>query len=48
MRAYQDLLSDPSGWHPSMSSLEFDSIGREKAARLEEMFSLEEVYLALS
>ena len=31
-----------------MSSLEFDSIGREEAARLEEMFSLEEVYLALS
>ena len=48
VRAYQDLLSDPGGWHPSMSSLEFDSIGREKAARLEEMFSLEEVYLALS
>ncbi|RVW49018.1 Transposon TX1 uncharacterized 149 kDa protein [Vitis vinifera] len=47
VRAYQDLLSDPSGWHPSMSSLEFDSIGREEAARLEEMFSLEEVYLAL-
>ncbi|RVW76004.1 hypothetical protein CK203_052807 [Vitis vinifera] len=48
VRAYQDLLSDPGGWHPSMSSLEFDSIGREEAARLEEMFSLEEVYLALS
>ncbi|RVX03362.1 hypothetical protein CK203_019838 [Vitis vinifera] len=39
VRAYQDLLSDPGGWHPSMSSLEFDSIGREEAARLEEMFS---------
>ncbi|RVW48620.1 Transposon TX1 uncharacterized 149 kDa protein [Vitis vinifera] len=48
VRAYQDLLSDPGGWHPSMSSLEFDRIGREEAARLEEMFSLEEVYLALS
>ncbi|RVW87760.1 Transposon TX1 uncharacterized 149 kDa protein [Vitis vinifera] len=48
VRAYQDLLSDPGGWHPSMSSLEFDSIGREEAARLEEMFSVEEVYLALS
>ncbi|RVX04382.1 hypothetical protein CK203_018611 [Vitis vinifera] len=30
VRAYQDLLSDPGGWHPSMSSLEFDSIGREE------------------
>ncbi|RVW34945.1 Transposon TX1 uncharacterized 149 kDa protein [Vitis vinifera] len=48
VRAYQDLLSDPGGWHPSMSSLEFDRIGREEAARLEKMFSLEEVYLALS
>ncbi|RVW71613.1 Transposon TX1 uncharacterized 149 kDa protein [Vitis vinifera] len=48
VRAYQDLLSNPGGWHPSISSLEFDRIGREEAARLEEMFSLEEVYLALS
>ena len=48
VRAYQDLLSDPGGWHPSMSSMEFDRIGSEEAARLEEMFSMEEVYLALS
>ena len=31
-----------------MNSLEFDSIGVEEAARLEEMFSVEEVFLALS
>ncbi|RVW54967.1 Transposon TX1 uncharacterized 149 kDa protein [Vitis vinifera] len=48
LKKIKDLLLDPGGWHPSMSSLEFDSIGREEAARLEEMFSLEEVYLALS
>ena len=48
VRAYQDLLSELGGWHPSISSLEFDRIGREEAARLEEMFSLEDVYLALS
>ena len=48
MRAYQNLLSDPGGWHPSMNSLEFDRIGVEEAARLEEMFSVEEVFLALS
>ena len=48
MRAYQDLLSDPGDWHPSMSSMEFDRIRREEAVRLEEMFSLEEVYPALS
>ena len=48
VRAYQNLLSDPGGWHPSMNSLEFNGIGVEKAARLEEMFSMEEVYLAIS
>ena len=31
-----------------MNSLEFNGIGVEKAARLEEMFSMEEVYLAIS
>ena len=31
-----------------MNNLEFDRIGVEKAARLEEMFSMEEVFLALS
>ena len=48
VRAYQDLLSDSCGWHPSMSSMEFDGIESEEAARLEEMFSMEEVYLAIS
>ncbi|KAJ9701497.1 hypothetical protein PVL29_006726 [Vitis rotundifolia] len=48
VRAYQDLLSDPGGWHPSMDNLEFDRIEREEAARLEEMFSVEEVFQALS
>ena len=48
VRAYQEPLSDPGGWHPSMSSMEFDGIESEEAARLEEMFSMEEVYLAIS
>ena len=48
MRAYQDLLSDPGGWHPSMNNMEFDRIGSEEAARLEEMFSVEKVFLAFS
>ena len=30
-----------------MNSLEFDRIGEEEAARMEEMFSMEEVFLAL-
>ena len=41
VRAYQNMLSDPDGWHPSMNSLEFDKIRVEKAIGLEEMFSLE-------
>ena len=48
MRAYQNLLLDLGGWRPCLNSLEFDSIGVEEAARLEEMFSMEEVSLALS
>ena len=45
---YQEPLSDPGGWHSSMSSMEFDRIKSEEAVRLEEMFSMEEVYLAIS
>ena len=48
MRAFQNLLSDPGGWCPCLNSLEFDSIGVEETARLEEMFSVEEVSSALS
>nr|CAN74005.1 hypothetical protein VITISV_006236 [Vitis vinifera] len=46
--AYQNLSSDSSGWRSCLNSLEFDSIGVEEAARLEEMFSMEEVFSALS
>ncbi|RVW65596.1 putative ribonuclease H protein [Vitis vinifera] len=48
VRAFQSLLSDPGGWRPSVDNLEFDSIGVEEAARLELMFTVEEVFLALS
>ncbi|RVW80825.1 putative ribonuclease H protein [Vitis vinifera] len=41
-------LSDLGGWRPSVNNLEFDSIGAEEAARLELMFTVEEVFLALS
>ncbi|RVW20562.1 putative ribonuclease H protein [Vitis vinifera] len=42
------LKEEPGGWRPCLSSLEFDSIGVEEAARLEEMFSVEEVFSALA
>ena len=37
VRAYQNLLSDPDGWHFSLNSLEFDRIGVEEVAGLEEV-----------
>ncbi|RVW78519.1 putative mitochondrial protein [Vitis vinifera] len=46
--AFKDLLTDPGGWHPSMEGLDFNRIGDEEAARLDEVFSEDEVFLALS
>ena len=46
--AFKDLLTDPGGWNPSMEGLDFNRIGDEEAARLEEVFSEDEVFLALS
>ena len=48
VRAFKDQLTDPGGWHPSMEGLDFNRIGDEDAARLEEVFSEEEVLKALS
>ena len=48
VRANQNLLSDPGGWHLSLNGLDFDRIKVEEAASLEELFSVEEVYSALS
>ena len=48
MRAFQDLLSNPGGWHPCWNNIEFDSIGVEEAAKLEESFSVDEVFSTLS
>ena len=48
VRAFKDQLTDPGGWHPSMEGLDFNRIGDEDAAGLEEVFSEEEVLKALS
>ncbi|RVW92613.1 hypothetical protein CK203_039393 [Vitis vinifera] len=48
VRAFKDQLTDPGGWHPSMEGLDFNRIGDEDAARLEEVFSEKEVFKALS
>ena len=42
IRAYQNLLSNPSGWRPSSNGLDFDRIGVEEAATLEEVFFVED------
>ena len=48
IRAYQNLLSNLGGWRPSLNGLDFDRIGVEEAATLEEVFFVEEVYSTLS
>ena len=48
VRAFKDLLSDPGGWRPCCNNIEFDRIGDEEATRLEESFSGDEVFFALS
>ena len=41
-------LSDPGGWRPSISGLSFKEIGRDVAAKLEDPFTVEEVFRTLS
>ena len=48
IRAYQNLLSNLGGLRPSLNGLDFDRIGVEEAATLEEVFFVEEVYSTLS
>ena len=46
--AFQNLFSDPGGWRPSLLDLEINEIGSEEASRLEESFSEEEIWNAIS
>lgn len=48
VRAFQNLVMNLGGWHPSLNGLEFDRIGVEEVARLEEVFTMEDVFSALS
>ncbi|RVX11480.1 hypothetical protein CK203_015924 [Vitis vinifera] len=41
--AFQHLLSDPSGWSPSLDGLVFDGLVGEEVARPEEAFSIKEL-----
>ena len=46
--AFQNLLSAPSGWSPSLPDMAFNEIGSEEADRIEESFSEEEIWTAIS
>ena len=48
MEAFQNLFSDPGGWSPSLPDLEINEISSEDSARLEENFSEEEIWNAIS
>ena len=46
--AFQNLLSDPGGWRPTLPELNLNRIGSEEAASLEENFSENEIWTAIS
>ena len=46
--SFQCSLSDPGGWGPCLSGLNFKELGRDAANSLEVPFTVEEVYAALS
>ena len=43
VNAFQNLFSVPGGWRPSIPDLAFNEIGNEEAAKLEDIFSEEEI-----
>ena len=46
--AFQNLLSAPNNWRPPLPDLPFNVIGDEQVAKLEEMFTEEEILAAIS
>ena len=46
--AFKNLLSTPSEWRPFLPDLSFNEIGIEDASKLEEVFSEEEIWTAIS
>lgn len=41
------MLTKSKDWRPSINGLAFDGLGGEDVIRLEELFSIEEVFFAL-
>ena len=48
INAFKNLLSAPSEWRPSLPDLSFNEIGLEAASKLEEVFSEDEIWTAIS
>ena len=48
VNAFQNFLSAPGGWRPLLLDIALNEIGYEEAARLEEIFSEEEIWTAIS
>ena len=48
MAAFQNLFSAPGGWSLSLPDMALNEIGSEEADRLEESFSEEEIWTAIS
>ena len=46
--AFQNILSAPGGWSPPFPDLNLNKIGIEEAASLEETFSENEIWIAIS
>ena len=46
--AFQILLSAPDGWSPSLPDLDLNRIGNVEAVRLEEIFSENEIWNAIT
>ena len=46
--AFQSLLTDPGGWHHNFPSVALSKIGSKSATKVEEPFTKEEVFAALS
>ena len=47
MNAFQNLLSAPNCWRPSLLGLPFNVIGLEEASKLEEVFTEKEIWAAI-
>ena len=48
VEAFQSFLTNPSGWHPNFPSVALSDIGSKSATKIEEPFTKEEVFVALS